>query len=75
MSRESDYEAGKALCPFYKGSSAKEHYIRCEGIGCAVSLKLNYSGRERQRLNQLESRCFSDYPDCEVCQAIERKYV
>ncbi len=74
MSRESDFEAGKALCPFYKGSSARDHYIRCEGIEGATTVKLNYSGRERQRVNQLEARCFSCYEGCGLYRENEKKY-
>ena len=74
MSRESDFEAGKAMCPYYKGSSAREHYIRCEGVEGAVTVKLNYSGKERQRVAQLETRCFRCFDECAIYRENENKY-
>jgi hypothetical protein len=70
MARESGYESSRAACPFYRGSSPKGHYIRCEGIGGAVTVKLNYSGEERQRAEQLAAFCQDCYAECPVYRAI-----
>ena len=72
MSRESDFEACRVRCPFYRGSSGREHYIRCEGIRGAQSIRINYSGRERQRVRRLETFCQNCYEKCEIYQAIDR---
>lgn len=69
MAKESGYESSRTTCPFYRGSSKREQYIRCEGIGEAVTIKLNYE-KERQRVKQLTAFCQSCYADCPTYRAI-----
>jgi hypothetical protein len=63
------YESSTVVCPFYKASGRKGHFIRCEGIGQASSTTMTYRG-ERQRTRQLTVFCQDCYTRCEIYRMI-----
>ena len=69
VQKKSDFESSAVLCPFYRASGEKGHFIRCEGIGQARNTTLTYRG-ERQRTRQLAVFCRDCYASCEVYRMI-----
>lgn len=71
MKITTNYDDVEALCPYYKGSNAKQ--ISCEGITEGSITILSFSSKEK-RNKQRRIFCNQRYENCEVFRMLEEKY-